>query len=295
MASRVVSRKVELYTMHAHADGVKSINYATVFSIISNMRAQSRVLDEDDVLIVLARTLPKGERILFELYQGPKGVNPVIFDVNSGNPRIEDLQIGEFLAEKTYALVDPNARRIAVERNQKGVKAEGIAKLVEKLIRISRRGKAEFKNFKIEFVAMVDEEFSEEINQFDRIREASIVVTRPNASWTDHYTSLSSALEDSNGDKAEISVRAGRGESLNRRNGIVSIMKEIVSDAFPYLQRATVKGVRHGESAETTISSTKHIRHSRARVHVDENGHVYESDVYDALEGLLASDADVQT
>ncbi|MBB5054620.1 hypothetical protein HNQ36_004627 [Afipia massiliensis] len=136
---------------------------------------------------------------------------------------------------------------------------------------------------------MIRKNFITEINAFERIREASIRVTRPNASWTDHYTDLSKLAEDSGGDKVAVEIKAARGAALKKNAGIVKVIKEVVSDGEPYLDDATVKGTRQNETAETTVHAKKHIQHTKAIVEADDAGVPIVNDIRSKLSQFLSS------
>ncbi|MFK5599406.1 hypothetical protein ACFZ8E_20790 [Methylobacterium sp. HMF5984] len=141
----------------------------------------------------------------------------------------------------------------------------------------------------MEFLPKIEREFLEEINSFERIRIASIRVTKPNASWTDHYSDLSDLMDASDGDKASLDIRAARGESLRKNNGIVKVIKDIAEDRYPYIEEAAVTGTRQNEIAETTVRSKSHVVHSRVIVEADNTGAAYDTSIRKKLLEFLLS------
>src|SRR5690606_26414234 len=131
---------------------------------------------------------------------------------------------------------------------KRGAKAEIMARTIEELLRGVRGD-----DFRIDFSPLVEENFVREINRFTRIRKASITMIKPNAGWDDHYTKISKLLEESDGEKADLSVRAARGESLSKEAGIVEVIKDVVSDDQPYVSDAEIVGLKEGEEGETSL------------------------------------------
>jgi hypothetical protein len=285
MPSTTTSCKLELFAIHAHLTD-PSVTYRDLFKALENIPAERRFAIQRSRAFVIPRIREQDGRFFITVYDGPIGANPVIFDLQSAQERTEILDRSEFVADITHAVVDPDRRRIAIEYVRRGAKADDIANLIEATM--AKEGGL-FKDIRVEFAPVVDESFSRSIDQFLRIREAALTVVRPNASWTDHYTELSSLLEESSGDKADLGVRAARGDGLSKEKGIVGIIKSVIRDSQPYLKRAFVKGVRRGEQAETTVSSTKHIRHAVARVTRDTDGRTDESQVFNHLDALARS------
>jgi hypothetical protein len=154
---------------------------------------------------------------------------------------------------------------------------------------VLRQSYPEFGNIGFSFAPVIKENFITEINAFERIREASIRVMRPNASWTDHYTELSNLAEDSGGEKVAVEIKAQRNGSLKKNAGLVKVIKDVVSDGEPYLDDASVKGVRKNETSETAIHANKHVLHTKAVVDVDDAGVPIANDIRVKLSRFLAT------
>lgn len=188
--------------------------------------------------------------------------------------------------QATHLVVDPNSRLVAIEYVRQGAKA---LQLGPAMAGILRDHAPRLADVKIELVPRLNENFTKEIAEFDRIRIASIRITRPNASWTDHYTDLSDLMDQSDGAKADLDVRAERGGSLKKNTGIVKVMKEIANDEHPYLEEATIVGVRKNESAETTVRSSSHKVHARVIIDTDRTGAAFDTSIRAKLAEFISS------
>ena len=251
--------------------------------------AKKLLADGADRAFSIARVNQLHDIFQILVYEGPIGVNPLIFDLDRAETRTQLLEKDKFVAEATHVLVNPNLRRAVVEYVRRGAKADDICQVITEVL---KRHNFELSDFEISFSPVVSEKFVKLIQQFLRIRAAEITVTRPNSGWTDHYTALSDLIESSDGDKADLGVRAARGRSLKKSTGVVKLISDVASEPHPYLRRASITGVRQGEEAETTLSTAKHITHSVARVSQDMNGRVSQQQILHHMDALLRSKGD---
>lgn len=287
MKAPLVTRKIELFALHAHLAGNENVDYDAVFAALIRIPPDQRVYVTNNRAFAIGDISRNGARFRFSVYEGPLGANPVIFALQRAEVRTESLARDEFVADVTHVLVDVLLRRAAVEYVRRGAKADDVARTVTEVLRRTPDYSA---TFEISFSPVIEEGFIKKIDQFERIREADITVTRPNAGWTDHYTDLSSLLEDSGGENADLGIRAGRGRSLKKQSGVIKLIADVVADAHPYLKKAAIKGVRKGEAAETTLTSNKHLVHAVARIEQDGSGRVSETQLFHNMEGLIRSD-----
>ena len=285
MAGRFTNRKLELFAIHSH---IASRNgpYEEIADLLGEISPQHRVVEIGPKAIAIPHVARRGKFVLMQVFEGPVGVNPLIFDTTRASPRYQVLEQGEIVAQITHAAFDFAGRRVAIEYVRSGAKADDISHAITKILSEQMEG---LQDFLLEFAPVIDEQFVREIDRFERIREARLIVTRPNASWTDHYTELSKTLEESNGGRATVGVSASRGGALRKRGGIIDIIREVVSDKFPYLKTANITGRRKGEDAEATLSTRKHSRFARKALAVDDNNQVNPGEVFRSLEGLIRS------
>ena len=271
--ARKILRNIDLYGMHGFqkSNASSSFNYEKLFAELQELPVDRRVFEVGRRVVAFpyARKFRRG--ILFLAVEGPIGVKPIILDFESGEARTENLTDTEVITETTHVLVYPTTRRAVIEYNRRGAKALMLGAAVEHIARIQLPG---FSNIEFSFSPVVSEEFNREIDSLDRIRAVEFTVTKPNAGWADHYTELSDLLERSNGEKADIGVRASRGESLSKRTGVVALIKQIARDRQPYLLNARVFGSPSPEAPEIVVPLQQHVVREKARVSATDSGQV---------------------
>jgi hypothetical protein len=226
------------------------------------------------------------ERIVeFIAYEGPVGVNPLIFDASTGTERFEPLTGKQVIATRTYGVVDLENRETIIEYNHRGAKAHDITVLLEEAGRKSGMGA----QFAVEINPTVDDSFLAALDRFGRIKLANMKVARPNFDWTDNYEGLNQVGADSNGRTVDLTVVAHRSDSLAKDQGIVQYIRDMINGKVSSLKGASVEGVRQGEVAETRISLGNYVIHQKISVKVDANGHAVTDDIQSKLVAFLLS------
>ncbi|MER8696510.1 hypothetical protein NKI77_26510 [Mesorhizobium opportunistum] len=276
-------RKIELFAIHAHNFG--SSSYDDLFKKLSDLPAERRVVTVSGVVIGFPIVKKVADQYFLQATEGDPDAAALVFNRDTGTTRETDLSRGEMLSQATHLLVSASNRRASIEYSRRGIKAVSIGPAIEGII---SKNYNNLKNLRLEFAPVTTKSFISQIKQFDRIRAASLRVLKPNASWTDHYTDLSDLLDESNGGKVEIDVRANRGESLRKTKGIVKVIKDVTRDEQPYLDAATVTGTRADETNETTIRADRHITHTRVPVDADDAGVPVAESVQGALSNFLS-------
>lgn len=263
-----IKRRVQAYAIHAHSKNFEG-DYENLFARVEAIEKRERLVLFGSIAVAMPDVQRVGDNIFLTFTEGEVGLQPMILDTLTGETREEELERNEILVAAAHALVNPAKRRILIEYVRTGAKAEAMARTIEKLL--SERG---LNDIRVDFSPVIEENFIKEIDRFDRIRMASLTLIKPNAGWDDHYTHISDMLQSSGGEKAELSVRAPRGESLNKDAGIVEVIKDVVSDDQPYISDAEIVGVKRGEEAETVVPLKKHVVHSNIAVTREANGGV---------------------
>ncbi len=268
MQSRRVNRRIQAFAVHAHGKRFDG-DYRKLFQVISEIDKTKRIVKIGNVTAAISDIKEVGGNYFLTFTEGEEGLQPLILDVATGETRDEQLGQNEVLVSAAHALVQPEKRRILVEYVRGGAKSDTMAAIIEGVLS-QRLGK----DFRIEFAPVVAGDFIREIGRFKRIRVASLTLIRPNAGWDDHFTKISELLEDSGGEKAQLAVRAGRGESLNRDDGIVGVIKDVAADQQPYLVDAEIIGTKVDEETETSVPLHRHVVHRNISVPRESNGGV---------------------
>jgi hypothetical protein len=270
--------------MHAHHD--TPATYSDLFAKLAKLKREDRVYRYSPGLVVGFPIVTKeADGYFLQAVEGGDE-SALVLNVQTGGTRENILAREEMLSYATNFVVSPTKRRAAIEFSHRGAKADMLALAIEEILKSHYPDLA---NIGFSFAPVIRKNFITEINGFERIREASIRVVRPNASWTDHYTELSELAEESGGDKVSVEIKAGRGAALKKNAGIVRVIKDVVSDSEPYLDDAVVTGTRNNETAETSVHAKKHVQHTRASVEADDAGVPIVADIRAKLSNFLAS------
>jgi hypothetical protein len=269
MARGYTTRKLEVWSLHAHQNDEAVEDYEALFQALSRMKPQSRVWEDDEKAIALPRLQLRRGKILFTAYEGPRG-QPIIFDTEAATERTQALEPGEIVATRTHGLIDLNSREAIIEYNHRGAKASDIAIVLG----ASGRRLRSWKTLYIELSPKVAESFAEGVDAFERVRVAGFRIARPNADWTDWDDRFAESAADSDAQSAQVEYNAKRGASLSKKDGVVPFIKARAADGVSALKNAFVSGTRAGESAETKITLADHKEHQKVAVRLDQNKQV---------------------
>lgn len=273
MAKGYTTRKLEMFAIHGRRDGAPA-DYAALFKELADTPAEFRQQVNHDRLVAIPEMRIDNDLVYLVAYQGEPGVNPLIFNSDSAQARIEKLKKGEIVATKTHALIDIPAREVIVEYNHRGAKASDIALVLEK---VPEQRELSW-TLTLEFNPIADESFLKAISQFQRIRLASLRVAQPNVDWNDHYDHLTTVAADSKARLIQVEVTAHRGKTLSWDGGVVGFIRSLAQKGLSVMQQAKVTGVRESEQSETSVSLSKFVQHQKINVKLSD-GHVDDQDV----------------
>lgn len=268
MRAARINRRIQAFAIHAHGRIFQG-DYGQLFRTLAAIEKSERIVRFSTITVAISDIREIDGKYFLTFTEGEEGLQPLILDIVTGETRDEELGRDEVLVSAAHALVQPEKRRILVEYVRGGAKAETMAATIEALLvrKFDR-------DIRIEFAPVIEENFVKEIERFKRIRVASLTLIRPNAGWDDHYTNISELLQKSDGEKAQLSVRAARGQSLNKNDGIVEVIKDAANDGQPYLADAEVVGIKNGEETETSVPLHMHVVHRNVNVPREANGGV---------------------
>jgi hypothetical protein len=271
--------------MHAHRNEAE-VDYDLFFSELSRAAPDDRVWATEERLVAIPNLELTGGKVYLVAYEGAPDERPVILNVASGQERDADVAVGEIVATKTHAVVDLRSREAIIEYNHRGAKAQDIAAVLGR----AGRGILDLSGFWLEFNPKVEEGFVEAIEEFERIRVASMKLARPNSDWEEWRSTLSDVADESGAQHVAAEMSAGRGQSLEQNRGFVGFIKERVLDPVSGLKSAAVVGTRWNESSETKVTTTDHKTHQRVSVRLNEAGQVDETDMRRRLWGVCCRD-----
>jgi hypothetical protein len=178
----------------------------------------------------------------------------LFYNETTGQTEHVGVQEGIWVAKPTRVTVMPSWRLMLIEGRRQGVGVTSLERYFENIARINDYAR----RLKIDLNPLPSPSFEEELDQLVRIREGSLEVNRPNTDWDDANDVLSGLADESQGQAARVAVSAARGDSLNRANGIIGLIREHIRRGLPNVRNARVVGRREGEKKDTVVSIEKH-------------------------------------
>jgi hypothetical protein len=279
MAQGYTTRKLEVWSLHAHVDDGAVSDYVAMFRMLASLDATARTWEDDEKAVGVPYLELADGNVRFTAYEGPRG-HPIVYDTADAKARTQTLQPTEIIATLTHGIIDLGSREAIIEYNHRGAKASDIAVVLGS----AGRRQLGWRSLFVELSPKIDRSFNEAIDAFDRIRVAGLRVSRPNIDWTDWDDALADSAADSDAQSVQAEFTARRGASLSKLIGVIPFMKRRVDEAPASLKNAFVTGVRAGESAETTITVGDHKEHQRINVRLTPDKHVDEQDIQRRLD-----------
>lgn len=132
MPQKTKAKKLEVFSIQCREEQ-KILDYSDVFTRITKAKKERRQLEIRDRLLALPSMHLRTNDGLVEFiaYEGPVGVNPLIFDASTGTEHFEALTGRQVMATRTYGVIDLNYREAIIEYNHRGAKAHDIAMVLE--------------------------------------------------------------------------------------------------------------------------------------------------------------------
>ncbi|MGR6524124.1 hypothetical protein ACU5JM_21015 [Rhodococcus erythropolis] len=231
------------------------MDYPEFFAMLASLPFATRRMTLHDQITAIAslKETDDGTYVL-RVVTGTRGTAPILFDLETGKERLGQLNRTEIVAASTVVAVNPRTRAVAVERRRPGVPLSSLEKLFSSLGR--EHG---YEQLTIALTPVAGESFLEELQEFERIRRAEVLLTRPNYDWTTNATALVGDLgAASDADVMEVAASASRGQSLRKDGGIVQDIKNFISRPINGLKNVKIIGRKSGGTTESTLSLERH-------------------------------------
>ena len=224
------------------------------------------------------------KQLFLVIYTGSSEKSTLFFDFAAKVELTESIKPGRFLARKTHALIDVDKRLLAIETRKGGLNAFSLSALIEEFLRKN----SEFKDLELSFSPIADEEFLVRIDEFSRIKSATITITRPNVDWTDRHAQLTEVAKESDAKALDVTARAKRGKGLSKEHGIIEFIKSGASSARSIFKKIRITGSLGDEPGLITLDLSKHIQHFDTALETNpETNLPSESDVRTKLSSYL--------
>jgi hypothetical protein len=262
MATIETDRRIDAFVMHGHVYEEYLEDYAELFQKIEAITPSDRCLEQGERQISLPTVTLENGRVRMVAYEGDKGVNPLIFNIEEGSERHTRLRNNEILATRTQAVIDCATRKVVVEYNQRGAKSSDFASMISAFGARALGNEA----FNFELTPIPGDSFLEELRKYGRVQLASVKLIKPNPDWNDAEDALSGLAADSGARTFEVVMTAQRQNSLSFRHGILASIRHLVGRSHPNLKDVRIQGVKEGQVAKSTLSLLNHCEHARVKV-----------------------------
>lgn len=245
-------RTLELYSIHGRVRDTV-ISYDALLAGIGQLDRVSRQAEVGNRVVAITEFGVDAGSFALRFVAGIAGEPALFYDTATGEE--SQLDTGSrIVASSAWTFVDAASRLVAIERRRPGVSILEIESALEQLGDIAGLGAG----LRIDLNPVAASSFLDEVAKLDRIREATVVLRRPNLDWDDNASTLTGYAAESGGDRVSIDVSAGRGRSLSTDQGIVADIKRFVRRPIAAMKSVRVKGSRSGEERERTVSLDKH-------------------------------------
>ncbi|MDA8046241.1 MAG: hypothetical protein M0Z30_13550 [Actinomycetota bacterium] len=277
-------RALYAYSIHGRGRSGEVIDYvAFVQALVAAPSSLRRATISQDEVVLLRDVRQRGHVWELRFLSGSDQESLTLFDVGNDRERDDPRSAGEIVVRPTFLYLNPESRFVALERRRPGLSPGEIGKALG----IIGTAIGFDDDLVIDLNPVTAESFNVELEQFDRIRQASVTVARPNYDWTENANTLTTYAAESDGQTAELEISAPRGGSLAKEQGIVQDIKELVQRAIGPLKKVKIVGRHADETRERTLTLASH--QERQFVPVDSNASAEDqrSQVAQGATGLL--------
>lgn len=255
-------RTVSLFVMHSR-ESDHLTDYAGFFDWMAGLpRRLTRVQVRSDLVLVVERARKRDGLYELTFISGDPSEIPLLFNEETGS--VEKAPNGEetWPVRQTAVIIDPKTRLVGIENRRAGVGSTNL----ERYFRILARDQGYANDLLFDLAVQPSPSFEQELNDFDRIREATVVIKRPNNDWDDAEDVVADLADATGAHTASVTVNAARGASLNTNDGLLSVIRRQVQRPQTSISNVRVVGTRNGEVQERSLSLTRHQIKGEVRV-----------------------------
>jgi hypothetical protein len=257
--ARHTTRTLNAFIIHGHqyagSDEESVADYNKLFeALLKSSRTESRVNISGDTVAVTKAEKSKGQ-YAFRFISGNSSDSSFVYDERTGVDEEVDAGDGRYFVNGIWLFADRASRLIVIESKRPGVPRYQI----EAFLSHFGRTAAGMTNLTVSLHPLPSASFYKELDAFDVIKEATLVLRRPNKSWTKTGQNLLGDLPESNAEELSISAKSSRGQSLKKDSGLVAEIKNLRSKTVNPVYNALVRGRRSGFDGERRVSLLRHL------------------------------------
>lgn len=277
-------RTVEAYSIHGHVGAGTEhetlLDYRDFFTQVHAADLRSlRVKLGDDVVAITDKAEDSTHTSL-RFVIGSTDELPLVYDLGSATATPIDPGADRLVVRGAWVFVIPGRRLLFIEKKRPGVPVFQI----ERFLTNFGRTALGLDGLTVSLNPVPSKDFSRDVEEMTRIREATIVMRRPNHSWTKMAGELIGApAAESNAASVRLQVSADRGQSLEKSQGVVHDLLALAARPINGLKDAIVKGQSPRHEGERTISLERSKVKASKRIRRDASN----EDVRDTLGALV--------
>ncbi len=277
--------RIEFYHLHGHVAG-GPLDYRDLLRALQSLRGYDLKEGTHHAAVGTAAFNSRAGQLFLVVYTGYSERSSLFFDLTTTEELTESTLPGRFQARKTYAMIDAGARLLAIEARRGYLGPSSLARLIEEYVRTSES--SGFRTLELSFSPVVDEAFLDRLNEFERIKSATITIVRPNVDWTDQHDKLTEIAQASDAKSLGIEANSKRGKSLSTSDGIIHFIKSGAARARSLFQKIKIIGSLGGDSGLIILDLSKHIKYASLPIEVSPHtGQTNDSDARSKLSKLL--------
>lgn len=259
--AKMHSRSLWAYHLHVHkypgTDKQQVLDYEDFFNWMISENIDQPVLRRYDRLIAIAETKSIGRYVALLFVSGEQESSVLSLNLETFGIAEQSAEDGQVFVQSRWVIVDPTTRTIVFEVNRPTV---GLDDVKYYLLR-SMKKYARTDSVEMEISQAIDKGILQAIDKFERIREASITLTRPNSDWSDVINDWGRAIESSGAQSVSLAANASRGQSLSKDKGVVRTIVDVVKAPYSFVKNAYITGKYPNEENERTVS----LRNNRVK------------------------------
>ncbi len=239
---RKVNRSLIAYYVHGHEapgqEEERTLDYSRFFSRLAQPIEGVEPFKLRGRTVTIAGTRSIGSATAFLFVSGDETASQLSLNVATSETTSVAPREGELFVESRWMVVDPERRICILENKRPTVSMDEITRYLEDF----GRTQLGLRDLEISLNRVPDATFTETIERFTRIREASVTLSRPNPSWLEDSSDLVGEVGESGASQIEIAAKASRGASLSKHEGIVRVIASSARSRISNMANAVVFG-----------------------------------------------------
>lgn len=259
------TRTLNIYALHGHikpgSSDEENLDYEEFFKQVYE-QAQGVPIIIGTQTVAIASVQKRADRYAFRFISGSGEAITEVFNPATNKAELIELPQERFVVNGAWVIVSPTKRLLVAERKRPGVPVFEVERFLNRFAKQSGNG-----DVSIALNPVPSPSFVAEVESFSRIREASVLIRRPNSSFSKTaQEAMGRIAADSNAGQVTVQANAERGQSLRKDDGLVADILSFAKSTLSPIEDARIKGERPGFDGERSISLLKHVLKGTVRL-----------------------------